>query len=101
MSIAKAILASSSAERQWYEDQMTVNLYARRLLTGNARVIVIEGSDGSIMGLTLADLRDGQASLDKIKDGAGPDTYRVVEGSALFTPRDNARPFKAKPEAGI
>lgn len=87
-------MASSPEERQHYEDQVTVNLYARRLLSGNARVIVVDGGSDGISGLLLSDLRPG--GLESLRETCAREGYRLIEGSALFTTSDRPRPYKSK-----
>lgn len=97
MSIAKAIMATDPAERQWYTDQVTVNLHARRQLRGNSRVVVIESAGGE-----LAVTPEG---WDEFVAGNSP-TYqalmaregtRILDGRVLFRPNDSPRPFGVKP----
>lgn len=89
--VGKALLTSDPDERAWIEDQITINLYARRLLCGNSRVIVIDGGDQGISGYNVADFRDG--ITDELRETVARHGWRIIEGSVLFTPRDNPRKY--------
>lgn len=87
--VSKAIMTANPSERQWYEDQITVNMYARRLLIGNHSVVVIDGGDDGLAGYHVDQISD-LASLKEICDERG---WKLVLGSVLFTARDNARAY--------
>lgn len=88
------MLMSEGAERAWYDDQHTVNLWARKLLAGNSRVVVVVNVEtGGMVGFTRAAWDAAPVIAQAIIDA--PDRFRVLDGSALFTARDNARPWRA------
>lgn len=91
----KALMTTNPSERQWYEDQITINLYARRLLIGNSRVVVIDGGDAGCEGYDVAQIRD-MASLKASCDARG---WQIVLGSVLFTARDNPRKYPTSARA--
>lgn len=93
MNIGRVLMTSNPIERAWLEDQITVNLYARRLMIGNSRVLVIDAGDDGISGYDVADFGDG---LDALAVACERKGWRLIHGSALFTARDNPRKFTAK-----
>lgn len=87
--VGKALLTSDPSERQWIEDQITVNLWARRLLAGNHSVIVIDAGEDGTAGYTTADFPDLDSVIAKC-DARG---WKVILGSVLYTIRDNPRKY--------
>lgn len=95
-SIARILMASDPAERQWLEDQLTITLHSGRNLTGNASTVVIENpTTGHSVFCTVDQLRAGLTSGSVDVDVLSAAGYRVIDGSALFTPRDRPRAYKA------
>lgn len=92
MNIGQILMTSNPVERAWLEDQMTVNLYARRLMIGNSRVLVIDAGDDGISGYDVADFDN----LDSLAAAVERKGWRLIHGSALFTARDNPRKFVTK-----
>lgn len=88
-SIAKILLSTDPAERQWYEDQFTVNAHARRQLRGNSRIVVLVTNSGGELAVTP----EGFDSTDP--EFIARACKRVIDGRVLFTARDNPRPYKA------
>lgn len=84
----KAIMATDPRERQWYEDQITINLYARRLLCGNSSVVVVDGGDDGTQGYVGLDVE----RVREICDARG---WRIIIGSELYTPSDRPRKYRA------
>jgi hypothetical protein len=93
MSIAKAIMATDPAERQWYEDQAVINIHAQRNLMGNSHIVVIEaeGYSPSVMPAASWDVMAQAPEITQQLERIGA---RVLDGRVYFTARDNARPYK-------
>lgn len=94
--IARVLMASTDAERQCAEDQLTVNLWARNLLAGNASVVVYVGPDGKERGYRRGDWDAATAKSDvaRLLAVALAQGARVIRGDVLYTPRDNPRAYK-------
>ena len=97
--MGKALLTGNPVERAFYEDQITINLAARKLMRGNHDVIVVDGGEAGMDFFTLDTPCNGGTIadfFDAIRREAESMGYRVIVGSALFTAKDNARKFVAK-----
>jgi hypothetical protein len=92
-SIGKVMMARTDAERAWYEDQLTVNMAARSKWIGNSQVVVIDGGTDGITILSRHDFVPG--GLDRVRETCKEKGWRMIEGSILFTAKDNPRPYKA------
>lgn len=84
--IGRAILSSDPAERQRYEDAVTVKLYAGRMLQDQSDTVVIEMAGLSPAVMTgakyeslTADPTVAARLADMVADGA-----RILDGRVLF-----------------
>lgn len=91
--VGQAILTTDPAERAWIEDQITCNLYARRLLCGNSQVVVIDAGEAGVAGYQRSDFRDGD--IGPVAGIVARRGWRLILGSELFTPSDRPRKYPA------